>query len=79
MPRVTEKAKARKRTDDRERYNANKEARREYGRNYYHAHREAILRRRRETGLMKYGTAGYERRKNNGTDADARADAQVAQ
>ena len=51
---------------NRERYQANREAIRNYQKEYYRTHREAILKRKREVGFLTYGTAN-ERRKNIST------------
>ena len=57
MPAVTEAAKAHHRKLDRERYYTNREARKEYQRNYYRANREDILKKKKQTGFLTYGEA----------------------
>ena len=71
MSAVSEAAKSHKRMFDRERYYANREARKEYQRRYYRANREEILRKKRDNGLLTYGESN-ERRKDFRINPEAR-------
>ena len=53
---MTEEQKARKAANDRKRYLAHREERKERQREYYREHREEILLRKRNSGFLKIGT-----------------------